>query len=114
MLTRAHTRNMRRIPLWLKLAYTTFVAAIIRPYVRQYGWRNFLWFSDIALFATVPALWLEQPLLASMQAVSIMVPEAGWTADLVARQLFRVRLVGLADYMFDRRIPRGVRALSLF
>ena len=105
---------MRRIPFWLKVTYTAFVAVIIRPYVRQYGWRNFLWFSDIALFATAPALWLESPLLASMQAVSITVPETGWTADLVAREVFRVRLIGLADYMFDRRIPRSVRALSLY
>lgn len=104
---------MRRIPLWLKVAQTTFVAAIIPPYLRQYGWRNFLWFSDVALLASVPALWLEHPLLASMQAVSVTVPETGWTVDLVG-QCFRVRLIGLADYMFDRRIPRPVRALSLF
>jgi hypothetical protein len=40
--------RMRRVPLWLKVAYTTFVVVIIRPYLRQYGWRNFLWFSDVA------------------------------------------------------------------
>src|SRR5205085_5531443 len=106
--------GMRRVPLWLKVAYTTFVVVIIRPYLRQYGWRNFLWFSDVALFATVPALWLESPLLVSMQAVSVTIPETGWTLDLAGRQFLQVRLLGLADYMFDRRIPRGVRALSLF
>src|SRR5919106_6545460 len=105
---------MRRIPRWLKLAYTGFVAALVPVYLREYGWRNFLWFSDVALFVTVPALWLEHALLASMQAVSIIVPECGWTADLLARQLFRVRPIGLADYMFDKKIPRGTRALSLF
>jgi hypothetical protein len=105
---------MRRIPLWLKVAHTALAVAIVPAYVRQYGWRNFLWFSDVALFATVPALWLERPLLASMQAVSITVPEAGWTLDFAARLLFDVRVIGLADYMFDRRIPRAVRALSLF
>ena len=104
----------RRIPLWLKALYTAFVAAIVPVYARQYGWRNFLWFSDIALLLTTPALWLERPLLASMQAVSVTVPETGWTIDLGARQLFGVRLIGLADYMFDRKIPRPIRALSLF
>jgi hypothetical protein len=49
-----------------------------------------------------------------MQAVSVTVPETGWTVDLAGRQFLRVRLIGLADYMFDRRIPRAVRALSLF
>jgi hypothetical protein len=43
--------RMRCVPLWLKVAYTTFVVIIIWPYLRQYGWRNFLWFSDVALFA---------------------------------------------------------------
>jgi hypothetical protein len=105
---------VRRISLWLKLAYTAVVAAIVPVYVRQYGWRNFLWFSDVALLVTGPALWLENPTLASMQALSVAVPETGWTADLLARGLFGVRLIGLADYMFDRTIPRPVRALSLF
>ena len=45
---------MRRIPVWLKIAYTAFAAAIVPVYARQYGWRNFLWFSDVALLATVP------------------------------------------------------------
>src|SRR5207244_10917249 len=82
--------------------------------VRPYGSRNFLWFSDVALIATVPALWFARRLRASMQAVSVVVPESGWTIDFVAHQMFRVRLIGLADYMFDRKIPRSVRALSLF
>ena len=100
--------------MWLKCMYTAFVAVITPVYIRQYGWRNFLWFSDVALFLTVPALSLERPLLASTQAVSLAVPETGWTLDFIARLLFRVRLIGLADYMFDRKIPRAIRALSLF
>src|SRR5207247_1887208 len=34
--------------------------------------------------------------------------------DFLARGLSGVRVIGLADYMFDRKIPRRVRALSLF
>src|SRR5439155_14563924 len=74
----AGDRLMRRIAFWLKVAYTAFVVALVPIYRRQYGWRNFLWFSDIALFMTLPALWLERPLLASMPAVSVLVPEAAW------------------------------------
>jgi hypothetical protein len=106
--------DARRIPRWLKWVSTTFAIAIVPVYARQYGWRNFLWFSDVALFSTVPALWLESPLLASMQALSITVPETGWTVDFVAQGLFGRRPIGLADYMFDRKIPAGVRAVSLF
>lgn len=37
------------IPIWLKLAYTLFVCALVPIYWRQYGPANFLWFSDVAL-----------------------------------------------------------------
>ena len=103
-----------RIPRWLKWSYTAFVAALVPVYVRQYGWRNFLWFSDVALLVSVPALWLEQPRLVSMQAVGITVPEAGWSADVAFQALAGRHLIGLADYMFDAKIPRPIRALSLF
>ena len=56
------------IPLWLKITYTLFVSSVVPVYWRRYGPANFLWFSDIALLVTVPALWLESPLLASMMA----------------------------------------------
>jgi hypothetical protein len=57
------------IPLWLKLAYTVFVAIIVPVYAKKWGWGNFLWFSDIALLLMVPALWTESRLLVSMMAV---------------------------------------------
>src|SRR5438876_11564943 len=59
----------RRIPAWVKIAYTVFVAVLVPEYLRFYGPANFLWFCDIALLLTVPALWLESRFLASMQLV---------------------------------------------
>ena len=104
----------QRIPTWMKWLYTAFAAAVAPVYARQYGWRNFLWFSDVALFATVPALWLEHPLLSSMQTVSLTVPEAGWAIDFAAHLFAGRRPIGLADYMFDPKIRRSIRAISLF
>src|SRR5205807_4900792 len=89
----------------MKWLYTAFAAAVAPVYARQYGWRNFLWFSDVALFATVPALWLEQPLLASMQAVSVTVPEAGWTFDFVVQLVFRKRLVRSEEHTSELQSP---------
>ena len=60
------------IPLWLKLVYTGFVVVTVPVYAVKYGFRNFLWFSDIGLLLTVPALWLESSLLASMMAVGLL------------------------------------------
>jgi hypothetical protein len=34
-----------------------------------------LWFSDVALLVTVPALWIESRLLASMMALAVILPE---------------------------------------
>jgi len=61
-----------QIPLWLKLAYTLFICVVVPVYWLQYGPGNFLWFSDLALLATTAALWLENSLLVSMMAVSVL------------------------------------------
>ncbi len=102
------------IPLWLKLAYTLFVAIIVAVYATKYSRSNFLWFSDIALLATVPALWFESPFLASMVAVGILLPEILWNLSYFGQLLTGKRVSGLADYMFDARRPLYLRALSLF
>lgn len=102
------------IPLWLKLVYTIFVCITVVIYARQWGWANFLWFSDIALVLTVPALWLESALLASMMSLAILLPEIFWNLSFFTRLITRRRLGGLTDYMFDKSRPLYLRALSLF
>ncbi|HEY3131743.1 MAG TPA: membrane-associated protein [Acidobacteriota bacterium] len=104
----------REISLLLKTLYTLFVCALIPIYWRYYGPANFLWFSDLALLLTVAALWLESPLLASMQVVSVLLLELLWIVDFVTRLASGVELTGLADYMFKADKPLFVRALSLF
>jgi hypothetical protein len=101
-------------PLWLKVAYTIFVCILVAVYWRKYGAINFLWFSDIALFATAAALWLESGLLASMMALSILLLDVAWNVDFFGRLTTGRSLLGLSEYMFDRTIPRGVRLISLF
>ena len=83
-------------------------------YWRQYGPANFLWFSDIALLAMVPALWLENALLVSMMALSILFLELVWNADFWTRLVTGKSLVSLSAYMFDPNIPLFIRGLSLF
>jgi hypothetical protein len=102
------------IPLWLKISYTLFVCLIVPVYWRHYGPANFLWFSDIALLVTVPALWLESSLLASMMAIAVALPELLWNVDFFVRLSTGVSLTGLSAYMFDRSIPLLIRGLSLF
>lgn len=107
-------RTRRAFPLWIKVAYTAFVALIVPVYVRQYGWANFLWFSDIALFGTAVALWLESPLLTSTVMVGAIGLELAWNVEFFQRLFTGKKLAGLAAYMFDPHIPLLVRGLSLF
>ncbi len=102
------------IPLWLELADTAFVAVLVVVYARTWGWANFLWFSDIALILSVPALWFESPLLASTMALAVVLPDGLWIVSFIWQLATGRRLIGLADYMFDASKPRWLRALSLF
>jgi hypothetical protein len=101
------------IPLLIKLGYTAFTAVTVAVYVKKYPLWNFLWFSDIALIATVPALWLENSLLASMMLIGVLLPEVLWNGAFFVRLVTGTRLFGLTDYMFDPAKPRYLRAISL-
>jgi hypothetical protein len=102
------------IPVTLKILYTLFVCVLIPIYWRQYGPANFLWFSDIALLVMVAALWMENALLASMMAVSIVALEAVWNIDFFIRLATGQSFIGLSAYMFDPKIPLFIRSLSFF
>lgn len=96
--------------LWIKLGATGFVAVLVPVYWRHYGPGNFLWFSDLALFALCAALWLDGALLVGMAAVGVLALETAWSIDFLCGG----RPLHLAGYMFDATRPRPLRALSLF
>jgi hypothetical protein len=91
------------IPRWLKVGQTAFVGVLVPIYWRQYGPGNFLWFSDVALLTSVPALWYESSLLASAQAVGVLVPETLWLVDFGSGLAARRTPLGLASYMTGGR-----------
>ena len=102
------------IPLWIKIGYTLMTLIIIVIYLRKYGAGNLLWFSDIALIVTVPALWLENNFLASMMAVGVLLPEILWNLSYFTRLLTGKRVTGITDYMFEPERPTYLKLLSLF
>lgn len=102
--------EQNRIPLAVKLAYTVFVAILVPNYWRAYSPWTFLYFCDVALILTLPALWLESPLLLSLPAVGITLPQLLWVVDF----LTGARLTGMTSYMFDPKLPLFVRGLSTF
>ena len=99
-----------RLPLWLKLAYTGFMAVLVPIYWRDYGVTNFLYFCDVALFFTLAAVWLESPLLASAPLVGIFLPQMLWVADFFV-ELAGGHFLGMTGYMF--RPPYFLRVVVL-
>lgn len=105
---------LSNIPLVLKIIYTLFIALIIPIYWRNYGLQNFLWFSDIGLFLTFGALWLESPLLISIAVLAILPFEIGWDIDFLVQLFTGHNMLGIAHYMFESKYTFFLRALSLF
>jgi len=103
----------RRVPLWLKLALSAFVAVQVPFYWYSYGPTNFLYFCDVALLLTLAAVWLESPLLASMPTVGILLPQMLWVTDFLCG-LTGHPLTGMTNYMFDEKLLLFSRLISLF
>lgn len=102
-------------PLPVTIVYTVFVLVLVVKYRPIYGPLNFLYFCDIALLTTLVALWGTLPLLASMGAVGILLPQALWMFDFLVRLMTGKHVVaGLTEYMFDPRKDLFLRCLSLF
>ncbi len=78
MSTQSRAEPAGRLPLWLKLAYTAFMAVLLPVYWANYGPTNFLYFCDVALLITLVGIWIESPLLVSMCAVGILASQALW------------------------------------
>ena len=98
----------------LKYLLTIFSVILVPAYWRYYGVSNFLWLSDIGLFLTVAALWLNSTLLMSIAAVGVLAVELAWCIDFFLVLVFKLHSIKLADYMLDTQYPRALRALSLF
>lgn len=107
------TRTASRVPLWLKLAFTAYMAVLVPVYWHYYGPTNFLYFCDISMILTLIGIWPENALLISMCCVGIAVPQAFWVVDFSAN-LAGYSLSGMTDYMFDANRSLFLRLLSLF
>jgi hypothetical protein len=112
-MTLTMTQTANRLPLAFKLAYTAFMAVLIPVYWYYYGPTNFLYFCDVALIISLVGIWLETPLLISMCAVGILIPQALWVIDFVAG-LFGFQMTGMTAYMFNANSSLFLRGLSLF
>ncbi len=110
---RDSSSSPRRIPLWIKIAYSAFLAVMVPTYWHDYGPTNFLYLCDAAALLTLAALWSGNALLASVAAVGIVLPQLVWVLDFGAH-FAGLKITGMSDYMFDPKLPLFTRAISLF
>jgi hypothetical protein len=103
-----------RLPLWLKVLWTLWLAVWAPLYWRQYGPQNLLFFCDIGNILIGAALWTESALLFSWQAVGVLLFQVLYAIDLVGAVITRRHLIGGTEYMFDPHVPLLLRLLSLF
>ncbi len=105
---------MRRIPLWLKLAFTLWMLVWVPAYWLHNGAANFLWLCDLMNFLLLVGLWRESRLLLSSQAVAGLLVGVLWSVDLLAALVAGVHPLGATAYMFEADKPLFIRLLSLF
>lgn len=104
-----------RIPLWLKAAYTLWVAVWVAHYASS--GRDpalVLWFCYLGLFLLAAGLWLESPLLVSWQAVSLLLVDFAFTIDVFGRLLLGWHPIGGTEYVFNPHESLTHRILSWF
>lgn len=97
-----------------KFLLTLFVLVLIPVYWINYGPTNFLWLSDIGLFLTIIALWLESTLLMSVAMIAIFPMEIVWNFDFFSQSLIGYTPLEMTTYMFDPQYSIFLRFLSLF
>ena len=103
----------KNVPWWLKIFYSAFCAVLIPIYYQDYGPTTFLYFCDVAVLMTLAAVWLESPLLVSLPAVGILLPQTLWVVDL-SLTAAGLPSTGTTSYMFAESIPLFTRMLSFY
>ncbi|HEY2586472.1 MAG TPA: hypothetical protein VGI81_11975 [Tepidisphaeraceae bacterium] len=99
-----------QIPLWITIPFTLYAGVLVPIYWRDYGPANFLWFCDMGMLMTLAGLWLNSPLLISIEAIALALPQTVWIVDFVSGG----RLIGISHYMFESGIPLFTRLISTF
>jgi len=103
----------RTVPMFIKGAYTAFMAVLVPVYWWHYSPTNFLYFCDIALFLTLYAVWRNSALAASAAAVGIVIPQL-FGCVYFAAEFSGYTLSHMTSYMMDERRSLFLRSLSLF
>lgn len=104
----------RRLPLWLKLAFSLWIAFWAPTFAVMLGVQNYFWLCNLASFLILVALWTEHRLLMSMQLQAVLLVGTVWALDVGVAALTGSHPVGGTEYMFDPEHPTLAKVLSLY
>ncbi|MDY6789556.1 MAG: membrane-associated protein, partial [Candidatus Nanohaloarchaea archaeon] len=110
----AGERDRNRIPVSLKLVYTSLILIVSYTIVSNYGWMSMLWFSHTALLVVLIGMWWESRLLLSMASLSILLFHSLWTLGFLFRLVTGATLLGGLSYMFDADTSLFLIGVSLY
>lgn len=102
------------IPLWLKLAFTLWIALWAPSFWIMLGPQNYFWLCNLASFLILVALWTENRRLMSMQLQAVLLVGTIWGLDVGMTVLTGSHPVGGTEYMFDPDYPILAKILSLY
>src|SRR5215471_18917380 len=100
-----------RVPLWLKIVWTAWLAVWAPTYWRQYGAQNFLFFCDVGNVLIGIGLWLESALIFAWVACGVLFIQTLYTLDFAGALLSGHHIIGGTEYMFDPGLPLWIRLL---
>ena len=117
-----------RVPLWLKLVYHIWLLGWLIAAGKTYAYPHFLWLCYLGNVVVGIALWTENNLLFSWQALSLFFVDVFWTFDVSARAislwsphvfghpLFHYASQFGTDYMFEpaSKVDNFRKIMSLF
>ena len=101
------------IPRAARWAAVAWVAAWLPLHLAAWPASSLLWYCAHGAIVAVVGLVLQSRLLVSWPAVALLVPQALFAAEALARLVTGARGGG-TSYLFDPALPMHVRALSSF
>jgi hypothetical protein len=102
------------LPAWARWSALIWLAIWVPTYLYYWGSSSFLFLCDLAVLLACAGIWTSNSLLISSQALSSLVVDTAWTADVVWMLLFGRHLIGGTEYFFDPLYPLVVRLMSMF
>lgn len=102
------------LPAWARWSAPIWLAIWVPTYLYYWGSSSFLFLCDLAVLLACAGILTSNALLISSQALSSLVVDTAWTADVVWKLLSGRHLIGGTDYFFDPLYPLVVRLMSIF